>query len=219
MELALLCQRAENQYVGVRCGIMDQFAAACGQKDRLLLLDCRSLEYRTLPLPEGVDIIIADTTVRHAHASGAYNDRRAACEEAVRRLQGDLPGIESLRDVSLVDFNRLAPRLPPLIEKRARHVVEEIDRTLQAVELLEKGNLQGFGLAMLACHASQRQWLLSHHGVDEYLDSMKRHAALRGGEAGVAAAEAFVQHRGHAYPKDDIQTAMFPHKAATGGRG
>src|SRR5512143_4009164 len=121
MELALLCQRAENQYVGVRCGIMDQFAAACGQKDRLLLLDCRSLEYRTLPLPEGVDIIIADTTVRHAHASGAYNDRRAACEEAVRLLQQHLPEIRSLRDVSLVDFNRLAPRLPPLIEKRARH--------------------------------------------------------------------------------------------------
>jgi galactokinase len=156
MELALLCQRAENQYVGVRCGIMDQFASACGEKDRLLLLDCRSLEYRTLPLPEGVDIIIADTTVRHAHASGAYNDRRAACEEAVRLLQRDLPGIESLRDVSLADFNRLASQLPSLIEKRARHVVEEVDRTLQAVDLLERGDLQGFGIAMLACHASLR---------------------------------------------------------------
>lgn len=156
MELALLCQRAENQYVGVRCGIMDQFASACGEMDRLLLLDCRSLEYRTLPLPRGVDIIIADTTVRHAHASGAYNDRRAACEEALRLLQQNLPGIQSLRDVSLDDFNRLAATLPPLIEKRARHVVEEIDRTLRAVQLLEGGDLAGFGLAMNACHASLR---------------------------------------------------------------
>jgi len=156
MELALCCQRAENQYVGVRCGIMDQFASACGEKDRLLLLDCRSLEYRTLPLPEGVDIIIADTTVRHAHASGAYNDRRAACEEAVRLLQQHLPGIQSLRDVSLEDFDRLAATLPPLIEKRARHVVEEIDRTLRAVSLLEAGDVQGFGRAMNACHASLR---------------------------------------------------------------
>jgi LmbE family N-acetylglucosaminyl deacetylase len=71
---------------------------------------------------------------------------------------------------------------------------------------------------MLAAHASQRQWLLSHHGVDEYLDSMRRHAALRGREAGTAAAEAFVQHRGHAYPKDDLLATMFPHKAATAGR-
>ena len=156
MQLALLCQRAENQYVGVRCGIMDQFASACGEKDRLLLLDCRSLEYRTLPLPEGIDIILADTTVRHAHASGAYNERRAACEEAVRMLQQHLPGIQLLRDVSSADFNRLAPLLPPLIEKRARHVVEEIDRTLRAVRLLEGGDLPGFGLAMNACHASLR---------------------------------------------------------------
>ncbi len=155
-DLAVLCQRAENQYVGVNCGIMDQFASACGAKDRLLLLDCRSLEYRLLKLPEGVDIIIADTTVRHSHTTSAYNDRRAACEEAVRILQGLLPGITSLRDVSLDDFNRLSPSLPPEIERRARHVVEEIARTLHAVKLLESGDLPGFGLAMNASHASLR---------------------------------------------------------------
>jgi galactokinase len=122
----------------------------------LLLLDCRSLEYRTLPLPEGTDIVIADTTVRHSHVTGSYNDRRAACEQAVRLLRRDLPGIQSLRDVSLDDFNRLAPGLPEVIQKRARHVVEEIDRTLRAVDLLERGDLHGFGLAMNACHASLR---------------------------------------------------------------
>ena len=155
-KLALLSQRAENQYVGVNCGIMDQFASACGEKDRLLLLDCRSLEYRLLGLPDDVDIVIADTTVRHSHTTSAYNDRRAACEEAVRTLQRELPGVTSLRDVSLQDFNRLSSNLPPEIEKRARHVVEEIDRTLRAVQLLEGGDLAGFGLAMNACHASLR---------------------------------------------------------------
>jgi galactokinase len=156
MQLALVCQRAENRYVGVNCGIMDQFASACGQRDRLLLLDCRSLEYRLLELPEGFDIVIADTTVRHAHVTGAYNQRRAACEEAVRLLQRELTGVRSLRDVSVADFNRLSSALPSEIEKRARHVVEEIDRTLRAVELLESGDIRGFGLAMNACHASLR---------------------------------------------------------------
>ncbi|HTP03394.1 MAG TPA: galactokinase [Anaerolineales bacterium] len=155
-ELAVLCQRAENKYVGVNCGIMDQFAAACGEKDRLILLDCRSLEYRLLPLPVGVDIIIADTTVRHSHTTSAYNDRRAACEQAVHLLQQDLPAITSLRDVDVEQFNGLAGKLPPQIEKRARHVVEEIDRTLRAVAMLEAGDLQGFGRAMNECHASLR---------------------------------------------------------------
>ncbi len=156
MQLALLCQRAENEYVGVNCGIMDQFAAACGQADRLLLLDCRSLEYRSMPLPAGVDIVIADTTVRHSHATSAYNDRRAACEQAVRILQRELPAIRSLRDISTEDFDRLSALLPPEIEKRARHVVQEIDRTQRAVALLESGDIRGFGLEMNACHASLR---------------------------------------------------------------
>ncbi|HEX8990653.1 MAG TPA: galactokinase [Anaerolineales bacterium] len=156
MQLALLCQKAENKYVGVNCGIMDQFASACGQRDRLLLLDCRSLEYRSLPLPAEVDIVIADTTVRHSLITSAYNARRAACEEAVRLLQRKLPGIRSLRDVSVADFDRLASSLPPEIEKRARHVVEEIDRTLRAVEVLEHGDLRGFGIAMNASHTSLR---------------------------------------------------------------
>src|SRR5690349_3413749 len=145
MERALLGQKAENQYVGVNCGIMDQFASACGEKDRLLCLDCRSLEWRTLPLPKDVAIVIADTTVRRALTSGEYNKRRADCEEAVRLLAADLPGISSLRDVGLEDFNRLAPKLPERVEKRAHHVVEEIDRSQRAIPLLETGDVQEFG--------------------------------------------------------------------------
>jgi galactokinase len=156
MELALLSQKAENKYVGVNCGIMDQFASACGEKDRLLLLDCRSLEYQSLPLPDNVVIIIADTTVRHNHTTSAYNDRRAACEKAVQILKMELPDIKALRDVSIANFDRFSLKLPTEVEKRARHVVEEIDRTNRAVKLLNKGDVVGFGLLMNACHVSLR---------------------------------------------------------------
>jgi len=156
MQLALLGQKAENRYVGVNCGIMDQFASACGEAGRLMLLDCRSLEYRSLPLPENTAIIVADTTVRRKLTSGGYNDRRAACEEAVRLLSQDLPGIKALRDVSVQEFNRLCHTLPFKVEKRARHIVEEIERTRQAIPLLEQGKTREFGLLMNACHVSLR---------------------------------------------------------------
>jgi galactokinase len=169
MQLALLGQKAENRYVGVNCGIMDQFASACGEADRLLLLDCRSLEYRSLPLPENTVIVVADTTVRRKLTSGEYNNRRAACEEAVRLLSGDLPGLKSLRDVSVETFNRLSKTLPVTVEKRARHVVEEIERTCQAIPLLEQGQTREFGQLMNACHVSLRD--LYEVSVPE-LDSM-----------------------------------------------
>ncbi|MEP0804834.1 MAG: galactokinase [Chloroflexota bacterium] len=156
MQRALLAQKAENRYVGVNCGIMDQFASACGVENRLLLLDCRSLEWKPIPLPEEVSIVIADTTVRRKLTSGEYNQRRAACEEAVRLLRQDLPHIKALRDVSVEEFNRLADQLPPEVRRRARHVVEEIERTSQAEALLEAGDVRNFGRLMNECHVSLR---------------------------------------------------------------
>ena len=156
MQRALLGQKAENQYVGVNCGIMDQFASACGVDDKLLLLDCRSLEWKIIPLPKDVAIVIADTTVRRKLTSGEYNKRRSACEEAVRLLHQDLPNIKTLRDVSVADFNRLSEKLPVEIEKRARHVVEEIERSNQAQALLEAEDIQKFGRLMNECHVSLR---------------------------------------------------------------
>lgn len=156
MEMARLGQKAENKYVGVNCGIMDQFASACGEADRLLYLDCRSLTWQTVPLPKNVSIVVADTTVRRKLTSGEYNNRRNACEEAVRLLKADLPGITALRDVSAEDFNRFSSKLPEEVEKRARHVVEEVERSRQAVQLLESGNLTQFGKLMNECHASLR---------------------------------------------------------------
>ena len=156
MKRALLGQKAENRYVGFNCGIMDQFASACGVENKLLLLDCRSLEWKTIPLPEDVSIVIADTSVRRKLTSGEYNKRRSACEEAVRLLKQDLPNIKSLRDVSVEEFNRFADKLPEEVSKRARHVVEEIERSNQAESLLEAGNIQHFGKLMNQCHTSLR---------------------------------------------------------------
>jgi galactokinase len=156
MERALLGQKAENNYVGVNCGIMDQFASACGVENKLLLLDCRSLEWITLPLPHDVAIIVADTTIRRKLTSGEYNRRRSACEEAVRLLKEELPDIRSLRDVNIDDFNRLANKLPEEVEKRARHVVEEIKRSTQSQSLLEARDIQNFGKLMNECHVSLR---------------------------------------------------------------
>ncbi len=156
MQLAQLGQRAENQYVGVNCGIMDQFASACGMADRLLLLDCRSLDWRTLPIPENISIVIADTSVRRKLTSSGYNERRQACEDAVRVISSELPSIKSLRDVSLEDFNKLSHTLPEVVEKRARHVVEEIDRTSRAIPMLEAGHIREFGQMMNECHVSLR---------------------------------------------------------------
>jgi len=156
MKRALLGQKAENQYVGVNCGIMDQFASACGVENKLLILDCRSLEWKTLSLPKNVSLVIADTTVRRKLTSGEYNKRRNACEEAVRLLKRVLPDIQSLKDVSVEKFNQLAYQLPDEVEKRARHVVEEISRSNQAEMLLEAGDIQSFGKLMNECHVSLR---------------------------------------------------------------
>jgi galactokinase len=156
MELAKAAQIAENQYVGVNCGIMDQFSSACGLKDHILFLDCRSLQWKVIPIPGRIAIVIANTNIRRALAGSAYNERRAACEEAVRILIEKLPGINSLRDIRLEDFNKLAFLLPELVEKRARHIVEEIERTLQAEVLLANNDVAQFGRLMNACHISLR---------------------------------------------------------------
>ena len=156
MQRALLGQKAENKYVGVNCGIMDQFASACGVENKLLLLDCRSLAWNPISLPDNVSIVIADTTVRRKLTSGEYNERRQACEEAVSILSNDLPYIRALRDVSVEDFDRLCDQLPDVVEKRARHVVEEIERTNCAISLLNQGDIHEFGKIMGECHVGLR---------------------------------------------------------------
>jgi len=155
-EMARLCQRAENELVGARCGIMDQFISVHGKKDHALLLDCRSLEYQQQPLPEAVRLVICNTMVRHALAGGEYNQRRRECEEGARFFAEKKPGVKALRDVSLADFRKYETGLPEAVRKRCRHVIGENARTIEAGEALAGHDLKRFGRLMQESHASLR---------------------------------------------------------------
>ena len=155
-ELALTCQRAENGYVGVNCGILDQMASVMGAEGHARLLDCRTLESELVPLPAGVAIVVADTKVRRQLASSEYNVRRAQCEQAVETLGEYLPGIRALRDVSLDDLARFEEHLPEVVYRRARHVVTDNERVLQAVGALRQGDVTTVGKLMRICHISLR---------------------------------------------------------------
>ena len=154
VELAKLCRRAENEFVGARVGIMDQFVSCCGQAGQALMLDCRSLDYRLLPIPSDVRLVICNTMVKHDLASGAYNTRRAECEEGVRRLSSRLPHVRALRDVRVEDLDRYRTDLPQTIYKRCRHVVTENKRVRDATAALEKADLLTFGRLMAESHIS-----------------------------------------------------------------
>ena len=155
-DLALLCQRAENEFVGARCGIMDQFIAVHGASDRALLLDCRSLEYHLLPLLRDVRLVICNTMVRHEIAHGEYNLRRSQCEQGTRMLAQHISGLRSLRDVSEADFAELNDGLPELIRRRCRHVITENARVLRAAQALEGRDMVKFGELMRMSHESLR---------------------------------------------------------------
>jgi galactokinase len=156
LELARLCQRVENVYVGVATGLMDQFASICGVAGQALYFDTRSLEWHPVPLPAGTAIVIADSGVRRSLANSAYNERRASCEQAVQILQGYLPGVRSLRDVKATEFAAYSDRLPPVVRMRAEHVVKEIARVQTAVIALQRADKQTFGALMYSGHASLR---------------------------------------------------------------
>jgi galactokinase len=154
--LALLCQKAENTFVGVNCGIMDQFISALGRANAALLIDCRSLAYRPVSLPDGVVVVVMDTKKQRGLADSAYNTRRSECEQGVRLLQAHLPAIRALRDVSMAEFERYAGELPEHVQKRCRHVIGENQRVLDGVEALERGDAALFGRLMDASHRSLR---------------------------------------------------------------
>ncbi len=155
-EMARLCQRAENEFVGARCGIMDQFVSVYGRKDHALLLDCRSLEYQHLPIAEEVRLVMCNTMVRHSVAGGEYNQRRRECELGVDYFSKLLPEVKALRDVSVRDFAEYDWGLPEIIRKRCRHVVTENARVIQAAEALSTQDVTRFGILMKESHASLR---------------------------------------------------------------
>ena len=154
--LALACQRAEHEFAGTRCGIMDQFVVCHARPDHALLLDTRTLEMRWLPLPDEVAIVVCNTMTTHTLAGSAYNDRRADCEAGVCAIAARVPGVRALRDVTpaILETNRDA--LPDRIYRRCRHVVTENARVLDAAHALEQGDLDAFGSLMGASHRSLR---------------------------------------------------------------
>lgn len=156
LRIAQLGQQTEHQYAGVNSGIMDQMISALGQAQHALLIDCRTYTYRTIPMPLDVRIVVCDSKVSRELAGSAYNERRAQCEEAVRLLEGVLPGIKALRDVSPEELERHRDLLPGLVYRRARHVVTENARTLEGADRLQAGDLEHFGVLMNESHRSLR---------------------------------------------------------------
>lgn len=152
--LARLCQRAENEFVGSSCGIMDQFISANGKKDNALLLDCRSLTFTLAPIPPDVALVIANTMVKHAITGGEYTSRRAQVEEAAATIARHRPEVKFLRDATPEDLIKWGHEMSPDALKRARHVITENLRTVAAAEALAHQDMKELGRLMAEAHES-----------------------------------------------------------------
>jgi galactokinase len=216
VQLALLCQKAENEFVGARCGIMDQFVSLHGRKNHALLLDCRALDFELVAIPECVRLVICNTMVKHEHASSGYNQRRAECEETVRRLAKVLPGIRSLRDVRLDQLELHRGTLSEVLYKRALHVIAENARVLSATEALRAEDLERFGKRMAESHSSLRDlYEVSCAELDLMVEQANRQegvygARMTGGGFGGSTinlvksrfADAFAENMARSYEKE-----------------
>jgi len=183
IEMALISQKAENNYVGVNCGIMDQFASAMGKKDHAIFLNCRDLSYKHVPLNlKGYSIVIANTNKKRGLADSKYNERRSQCEAAFEILNKFLPEATCLGEISMDDFNKHKHKIKDeTIRKRAEHVVAEDDRVLRSAEALNNDDIALFGKYMIASHESLRD-LYEVTGVE--LDTLVEEALKVDGCAG-----------------------------------
>jgi galactokinase len=180
-KLTVLCQRAENEYVGARVGIMDQFVSCHGRAGHALLIDCRSLEYRAIRLPSNVSLVICNTMVKHKLQAGEYNVRRAECEEAVRKLSAAMPTIRSLRDVSLEQLAQNRGLLSETLYRRCRHVISENERVRKVAELFEQGKTEGLRELMAASHQSMRDdYEISCRELDVMVEIAERQRGVYG---------------------------------------
>ena len=170
-KMALLAQRAENQWVGVNCGIMDQLISAAGEKDHALMIDCRTLKTIAAPLPSGCAVIILDTSTRRGLVDSEYNLRRQSCEKAAAYF-----GADALRDVSLQQFNEKASGLDEETRKRARHIITENDRVLKALEAMQNQQPEVLGQLMKESHISLKEdYEVSRRELDLIVDLSNQH--------------------------------------------
>jgi galactokinase len=180
--LALAAQKAEHLYAGTRCGVMDQLTVAFGEKDRALLIDCRTLEIKSIELNiSEFEIVVCNTNVAHQLAGSSYNERRAECDLGVLLLRERLPNIRSLRDVTFPEFHEFTALLPEKIARRCRHVLTENDRTRQAASALNRGAAKEFGALMLQSHRSLRDdFEVSCDELDAMVEIAMSHEAVAG---------------------------------------
>ncbi len=176
-DMALISQRAENRFVGCNCGIMDQLVSARGETGSALLIDCRSHETRAVPMPPNVAVMIVHSRVRRGLVGSEYNTRRQQCEAAARHY-----GVKALRDLSLARLEAESGDLDATVLRRARHIVTENQRTLDAAAALTAGDLQQMGLLMAASHVSMRDdFEITHPAVDQLVDILQSAIGPAGG--------------------------------------
>jgi galactokinase len=151
--IAKIAQFSEHHFAGVKCGLMDQYASLFGEKDKAILLDCRTMEHETVPFhfPE-IDVLLVDTKVKHSLADSAYNKRREACELGAALIMRKYPDVQSLRDITLSMLEELKSDFPDEIFSRCHYVVNEINRTKRAAQLLKNKNIDGFGKLLYETH-------------------------------------------------------------------
>ncbi|MBM3749145.1 MAG: galactokinase, partial [Acidobacteria bacterium] len=172
LELARLCRRAENDFVGMPCGIMDQYVSVFGREHAAVKIDCRGLDHETVRLPEGVEILAVNTMVKHELGQSAYRDRVRECGEAVEAIRRRKPGVASLRDVSAGEFEALAAEVPEVPRKRARHVVTEDQRVEDFVAASRRGDLGAMGELFVGSHRSlQHDYEVSCEELDFLVDT------------------------------------------------
>lgn len=228
VRLALLCQRAENEFVGMNCGIMDQFIITMGKEQHALFIDCRDLSYRLVPIPEGANIIISNSRVHRDLVASAYNERRGQCEEGARLL-----GVQALRDIDVPTFEARAGELPEPVRRRCKHVIYENQRVLDAVMALEHGDLNAFGQLMNRSHISLRDdYEVSCRELDILVEAAWQVEGVFGSRmtgAGFGgctvslvqpeAVEKFIQHVASVYQRETgITPEIYPCRAEDGVR-
>jgi galactokinase len=182
LEMVKIAQAAEHAFAGVRCGIMDMFASMFGKKDQAILLDCRSLDYKYVPLTmEGSSIVLFNSNVKHSLASSEYNLRREQCEEGVQILQSENPQIKDLRDVSSEMLSSFKSRMPELIFRRCNYVVEENQRVLAACKDLEKHDMAAMGEKLFRAHLGlSKEYEVSCPELDFLIETAHSHPAVLG---------------------------------------
>lgn len=182
LTMVQMAQKAEHEFAGVLCGIMDQFASMMGKKDYLIKLDCRSLEYEYVPFKlEGIKVLLLNTNVKHSLASSEYNTRRKECETAVGWVREHVQGINSLRNVDEKMLDRYVLPKDKLIDKRSRFVVQEIERLTEGCKDLQQGNLAALGKKMFATHHGlSKMYEVSCKELDWLVDKVSVNANVIG---------------------------------------